>query len=180
MKYGLPLVAATLNLILVGSVSVAAQQDEHISHMMSGTPDTRQILDFPPPMRQHMLSMMRGHLDALSEILTALSVGDAAKAGAIAESRLGLQSSGAAACNPKESRISSSRDEMSVGDMPAMMAQYMPDGMRALGYAMHESASNFALETARMLPGDDPKPALASLSRMTQSCAACHNSYRLK
>ena len=58
--------------------------------------------------------------------------------------------------------------------MAAMMAQFMPEDMRALGLTMHESASEFAREAAKTQSGGDLKPALASLARVTQSCAACH------
>ena len=40
-----------------------------------------------------------------------------------------------------------------MGDMAAMMAEHMPEDMRALGYAMHESASKFAAEAAKMQSG---------------------------
>ena len=59
--------------------------------MMSHAPDTRKLLDFPAPMREHMLSNMRGHLQALNEILAALSIGDGPKAARIAETRLGVE-----------------------------------------------------------------------------------------
>ena len=169
------LIGAALGVVVLGAASVAAQQGDHMSHMMSQTPDTRQVLDFPPPMRQHMLSNMRGHLEALGEILAALSAGEGVKAGKISEARLGLQSEGAAACNPKAAGKTSP-----MGDMAAMMAEHMPEDMRALGYAMHESASKFAAEAAKMQSGGDPKLALAALSQVTRNCAACHSAYRLK
>jgi cytochrome c556 len=168
-------VVLTFSALALGSASVAAQQGDHMAHMMTQTPDARQSLDFPPPMRQHMLANMRDHLEALSEILAALSAGDAAKAGVIAKARLGLESAGAAACNP-----SAAGKTGAMGDMAAMMAQHMPEEMRALGYAMHDSASKFVVEAAKTAPGGDLKPALATLAQMTQNCAACHSAYRLK
>jgi hypothetical protein len=147
---------------------------DHMS-MMSHAPDTRKLLDFPAPMREHMLSNMRGHLQALNEILAALSIGDGAKAGKIAETRLGVESPGAAACVPN-----SGTTDHSTHDMAAMMAKFMPEDMRALGLTMHESASEFAREAAKTLTGGDLKAALAALARVTQSCAACHAEYRLK
>ena len=126
------LIAAAGALVLV--VSAQAQDDSPMSmHGMSQTADTRQLVDFPPPMRQHMLSNMRGHLEALGEILTALSAGDSAKAAAIAETRLGLELPGAASCNPNRDANTSA--------MATMMAEHMPDEMRTLGFAMHEAAS---------------------------------------
>jgi cytochrome c556 len=177
MNKKVKLVALAFGALALGAASVAAQQNEHdhMTHMMTPAPDARQPLDFPPPMRQHMLANMRAHLEALSEILAALSAGDAAKAGAIAKARLGLESAGAAACNP-----SASGKTGAMGDMAAMMGRHMPEEMRALGYAMHDSASKFALEAANASSSGDLKPALAALAQVTQNCAACHSAYRLK
>ena len=77
----------------LGAAAPAAGQMDHMA-MMSHAPDTRKLLDFPAPMREHMLSNMRGHLQALNEILAALSIGDGPKAGKIAETRLGVESPG--------------------------------------------------------------------------------------
>lgn len=176
MNKKVKLVALAFGALVLGAASVAAQQGDHMSmHMMTQTPDARQLLDFPPPMRQHMLTNMRAHMEALSEILAAMSAGDAAKASAIANARLGLESAGAAACKPNGSGKTSP-----MNDMAAMMAQHMPEEMRAIGYAMHESASRFAVEAAKTAPGGDLKPALAALAQVTQNCAACHAAYRLK
>jgi hypothetical protein len=165
--------AAALGVIL-GAAAPAAGQMDHMA-MMSHAADARKLLSFPPPMREHMLSNMRGHLQALNEILAALSSGDGPKAGEIAETRLGVESPGAAACVPKGGAT-----DGSTHDMAAMMAKFMPEDMRALGLAMHESASDFAREAAKAQAGGDLKPALAALARVTQNCAACHAAYRLK
>jgi hypothetical protein len=123
------------------AVSVRVQDHSHMSMpMMPETADNRRLVEFPPAMRQHMLSNMRAHLVALGEIVTALSAGDSAKAAAIAETRLGLDSPGAAACNPNHSADAPA--------MTAMMAEHMPDEMRNLGFAMH-AASTFAREAAK-------------------------------
>ncbi|HEY8071323.1 MAG TPA: hypothetical protein VIE47_05070 [Methylocystis sp.] len=177
MKFKFPGAAlgVTLGLgAMLGAAAPAAGQMDHMA-MMSHAPDTRKLLDFPAPMREHMLSNMRGHLQALNEILAALSIGDGPKAAKIAKTRLGVESPGAAACVPN-----SGTTDHSTHDMAAMMAQFMPEDMRALGLAMHESASEFAREAAKTQAGGDLKPALASLARVTQSCAACHAEYRLK
>jgi len=145
----------------------------HMSHMamMSQAPDARQLLDFPPPMRQHMLSQMRGHLAAIAEILTALSTGDNHKAAEIAETRLSLKSPGAAACQPSPDAAAS--------PMAAMMAAHMPEEMRGLGYAMHEAAGRFAQAAAKTQSPADSQALLAALGEVTQRCTACHAAYRL-
>lgn len=166
----------TAMLIIGGTARVHAEPagQSHMS-MMDHAPDTRQILDFPSPMRTHMLSNMRGHLEAISEIVAALSSGDGAKAGGIARARLGLQSPGAAACNPKAMGTGGEENHMA-----AMMAQHMPEEMRALGYAMHELASEFAVQAEKAPKGENPTAALAALAKVTENCAGCHAAYRLK
>jgi hypothetical protein len=163
ISFKLILAAAASAFII--AVPVRAQDDSHMSMpMMPQTADNRRLVDLPPAMRQHMLSNMRAHLVALGEIVTALSAGDSAKAAAIAETRLGLDSPGAAACNPNHS-----------ADAPAMatmMAEHMLDEMRNLGFAMHAAASTFAREAAKAQQSNDVKPSLAALSQVTQSCAA--------
>lgn len=170
-----PILAIVTALAVLGAVGVAAQQSEHMGMPL----DTRQPLDFPPHMRKHMLMNMRSHLEALGEILAALGEGDGVKAGAIAKARLGLELPAAAAClKPGASAASAKMSPMV--DMASMMAEHMPPQMREMGYAMHEFASAFAVEAAKMPPGGDAKPALKALAQVTQNCAACHAEYRLK
>ncbi len=130
-------VIAAAIVVSFGAASIAAQDGDH---MMSHAPDTRQVLDFPPPMRNHMLANMRAHLETVGDILAALSAGDGVKAGNISETRLGLGAPDSAACVKGEK----------AGGMAAMMAKHMPEDMRALGLAMHELASAFAEQAARI------------------------------
>ncbi len=158
--------------VLLSFCAAEAQEDTRMSMPMMSHADNRQEVDLPPHLRQHMLSNMRGHLEALQDILAALSAGDSGKAAVIAETRLGLDSPGAAACNPN--------GQADMSAMAAMMAEHMPAEMRSLGLAMHQSASGFAKVAAKTKAGDDIKPVLAALSQVTQHCAACHSAYRLK
>lgn len=175
--------AAACGLSLFAAAAIAGDDtDEHSAHMkqmnmehMKMSPkmrDTRQEVDLPAPMRAHMLANMRGHAESVAEILAALGKGDGAGAAKIADTRLGMASSGAAACKPNAK-------SGELGDMPAMMAHHMPDEMRALGLTMHEQASKFAQEAAKIGPGGDMRPALAELSQVVQACNACHATYRL-
>ena len=154
------------------TVPVRAQDNPMSMPMMPQIDDSRQLVDLPPAMREHILSNMRGHLVALSGIVAALSAGDSTKAAAIAETRLGLESPGAAACNPSHGTETSA--------MAAAMAEHMPDEMRKLGFTMHEAASAFAKEAAKTQQSNDMRPVLAALAQVTQSCAACHSAYRLQ
>ncbi len=167
-------IIASAGILVLGAVGVAAQQQDH----MSMAPDTRRPLDFPDHMRRHLLMNMRSHFEALGDIVSALGAGDGPKAGQIAKERLGLESPAAAACQKPGAKADSESSHMS--HMAAMMGEFMPEQMRAMGFAMHEAASDFAVEAAKMPPGGDPKPALIALAKVTQNCAACHAAYRLK
>lgn len=167
-------IIAAAGILVLEAVSVAAQQHDH-----SAMPaDARRPLDFPDHMRQHMLMNMRSHFEALGDIVAALGEGDGAKASQIAKERLGLESPAAAAC--QKPGVGGEAHSRHMSQMAAMMAEFMPEQMRAMGYAMHESASDFAVEAAKMLPGGDPKPALKALAKVTENCSACHAAYRLR
>ncbi len=45
------------------------------------------------------------------------------------------------------------------------MAQFMPEGMRKLGLAMHQSASDFGTEAPKAAKTGDGRPASAALPR---------------
>ena len=171
-------IAFALSLSLFAVVGARGEDDAHKMHMhdhmnmSSKMKDSRKEVDLPSPMRAHILENMRGHATAVAEILAALSKGDGTAAAKVAETQLGLGSPHAAACKP-------AAKSGELGPMPAMMAQHMPDDMRALGLAMHEQASAFAKEAEKIGPGGDMRPALAELSRVVQACNACHAAYRL-
>jgi hypothetical protein len=99
-------------LLSVSSISVA---DE----------DSRQLVDLPEMMQQHMMSNMRDHLVAINEILINMGKGQLEQAAEVAESRLGMSS--------LESHGASH------------MAKFMPEGMRQAGTSMHRAASRFVL-----------------------------------
>jgi hypothetical protein len=165
------LVAAICGLSLVG-VAARAQDHDHMHMMSQMAKDSRIEVDVPAPMKNHMLTNMRGHQQAVAEILAALAKGDGAGAAKIAETRLGMGSPGSAACKP-------AAKSGELGDMPKMMASHMPDEMRALGMTMHAQASKFAEEAGKLKQGDDLRPALAELGQVVQACNACHAAYRL-
>jgi len=118
--------------------------------------DTRQLVQLPEMMQQHMLSNMRDHLMALNEILIRMADGELDKAADIAEHRLGLSS--------LESHGASH------------MAQFMPEGMRQAGTGMHRAASRFALKAQE----GEVLPAYRALSQLTSACVVCHSGYRIR
>jgi len=119
--------------------------------------DDRPLVKFPDQMCIHMLANMRDHLLALQEIQDALARQQYDTAGDIAEQRPGMTSlklHGA--------------DEA---------AGFMTDAMQAIGTAMYQAASRFALAAKDAAATGNVKPALEAMARVTQQCVACHASY---
>lgn len=126
------------------------------SSITSADDDTRQLVQLPEMMQQHMMSNMRDHLMALHEIMTALTAGELDRAADTAEHRLGMSS--------LESHGASH------------MAKLMPQGMRQLGTRMHKAASGFALKAQE----GDALLAYHALSDITSACVSCHSAYRIR
>lgn len=121
--------------------------------------DKRQKVDFPEMMQQHMLTNMRDHLLAISEIQAFMAAAEYDKAANVAEKRLGLSSLN--------------------NHGASHMAQMMPKEMQEIGTAMHKAASQFAVSVVDVGATGDVKPALGDLSKVTQQCVACHSAYRV-
>ena len=146
-----------------GTFALAAVAQEH-THSMTGIApgqaDSRQLVQFPEPMRLHTITSMRDHLLALQEIDVALSQNAFDRAATIAEQRLGMSSlefHGA-----------------------AHIAPFMPQGMQDIGTQMHRAASRFAIDAQTASVSNDVRPVLSSLGTVMQQCVACHAAYRLR
>ena len=125
--------------------------------------DTRELVEMPPMMQEHMLANMRDHLKALDEILGYLAQGDVDRAGKIAENRLGM----------------SSLDLHGASHI----AKFMPEAMADAGTGMHRAASRFviAAQDAELAPGKDAQHAVyGALQEVTSACNACHQAYRIR
>ena len=127
-----------------------------IATSAGGAGDTRVPVELPPMMQQHMLANMRDHLETLDALLGHLAKDKLDAAADLAEQRLGM----------------SSLDDHGA----AHMAQFMPEGMRAAGTAMHRAASRFA----RVAVEGDRDRALAALREVSAACVACHSGYRIR
>ena len=141
--------------LMMAVVSVAAST----ASVSLAQPDSRQLVELPPMMSQHMLANMRDHLMAINAIQQALANADFETAAEVAENRLGMSSL--------------------TSHGASHMAQYMPQKMQTIGTNMHHAASQFAViarETA--VDGNMPR-ALGSLAQVTNQCVACHNAYRI-
>lgn len=149
----------------------------HQMHLDEMAKDSRQSLDFPPPMKAHMLSNMRDHLAVISAVVEAISNFEYDKAARIANDRLGLDSPAADGC-----RTLADANQLQIStpsSMEQMMAQFMPVDMRNIGFEMHRAASNFAVAATESAKSGNPKPSLVAFTRVTQQCIACHSAYRL-
>lgn len=109
-------------------------------------------------MTQHLLSNMRDHLVAITEIQRALGAGEYQRAAEVAEQRIGVSS--------LESHGASH------------MAPFMPKPMQEIGTQMHRAASQFALLAQEAGANADVSRAVGALSRVTEQCVACHAAYR--
>jgi hypothetical protein len=118
--------------------------------------DSRQLVELPEMMQQHMMSNMRDHLQTLNQILIYLGNDQMDMAADLAEQRLGM----------------SSLDLHGA----SRMAKFMPEGMREAGTNMHKKASRFAL----IAEEGDLLAAYKKLAELTTSCVSCHSGYRIR
>jgi len=158
--------AALGGLILAASAGAAPTEGQHPMTMdhpaMHGAAaeDSRQLVEFPPALREKELANMRDHLMTLSRIQEYLAQKEFDKAGELAEKRLGMSSFGLHGAHE--------------------VAPYMPKGMQDAGTAMHHAASRFAIATQEAAIDHDVARALGALNEVTQACVACHAAYRLQ
>ena len=125
----------------------------------SSVADSRQLVEFPEMMWDHMLENMRDHLLALTKIQQYLALEKYEKAATVAENRLGM----------------SSLD----GHSASHMARFMPAAMQQIGTQMHKAASRFAIIVQEGgLEGSTPKIA-EGLAGVMQQFVVCHSSYRV-
>jgi hypothetical protein len=167
VKLPTPLVITAL-LLAAGGAAVAQHQHDspsgdaaadHARHA-AGNGEERKLVRFPEEMRQHTLSNMRDHLLAIAEIQEALAQGALDRAAGISEKRLGMTSLAAHGAHEA--------------------SKFMPQGMQEIGSAMHRNASRFALAAQDASASGDLRPALRALAQVTQSCVACHATYRVQ
>lgn len=160
MKLHHTLLATSLSLVaLTLPQTLMAQHAMHDMHTVPTT-DSRIAVHFPAELRTETLRNMRDHLLALQQMQDALARSDFERVRDIAENRLGMSSMKAHGAHH--------------------VAQHMPEGMQAIGSAMHRSASRLATEAVNASASNNPQPVLAALAAVTQQCVACHTGYRLE
>ncbi|PCI21599.1 MAG: cytochrome C [Piscirickettsiaceae bacterium] len=118
---------------------------------MTGVSDGRISLNLPPMMKQHQLSNMRAHLDAIRNIIASLSEEDFAAASKIASQQLG-----------------------STEKMMAMCNNFDNENFKTMGLAFHKSADKLA-ET---LKEGNIQTSLRALKTTMNSCVSCHATFK--
>lgn len=122
--------------------------------------DQRQLVAMPPEAQAIMRADMIDHLAALNEAI-----------GYLAEDKLD------AAAETAETRIGRSAMGRNMGKARGMgPGRFMPEGMRMLGWNMHDAASEFA----RVARAGNQAKAYGALQPIMASCVACHLSYRTR
>ena len=122
----------------------------------SKSKDMRQVVKFPKELKEHTLTNMRKHLQAIDNILYALSKDDTDKAADIAEHQLGMSSLALHGANKASA--------------------YMPLEMKKAGMRLHHKASRFALVVQE---GNNTKT-YAALREVTLSCLNCHAQFKFQ
>ena len=147
-----------MRLLIMTAVLLAA-----LSVSRSYAQDAREIVKLPEPMQEHMLGNMRDHLASLNDIIGDVGDGKFDEAAKVAEQHLGMSS-------------------LTAHDA-AHMAPFFPKAMQDMGTSMHHAASRLVivLQDASVSPSlDTMRNVSRALHEVTQSCTACHASYRIR
>jgi hypothetical protein len=151
--------ALTASPVLSADQPTAHQYHHHMQSNPVGS-DSRVAVTYPKMMYEHTLANMRNHLETLNTINEYLAAGEFQLAATLAEKKLGMSS---------------------LGEHGAHEAsKYMPKGMAQIGTQMHRSASQFAVVAQDASVTSDYRSALKALSKVTNSCVACHAAYKFK
>ena len=123
--------------------------DSH-HHDMSAM-DTRISLGVTGEMKQHQLSNMRGHVEAIKSIVGLMSEGKFEDASKIAHTRIGL-----------------------TPEMQSMCGMFNNENFTKLGLAFHKSGD----ELGDVLLTKDVNASLRALNKTMRYCVECHATYR--
>jgi hypothetical protein len=142
-----------LSVLLLGvSTNGFAADGDGMQHMHHhGMMDNRISLDLSPEMKQHQLSNMRSHVQAVQSIVGLLSAGDFDKASQVAHTQLGL-----------------------TDEMRKMCSSFKNEKFNQLGLAFHQSGD----ELGNVLQSKDMKKSLQALHDTMTYCVECHATFR--
>jgi TolA-binding protein len=113
--------------------------------------DTRTSLGLSPQMKQHQLSNMRGHVEAIKSITGLMAENKFEEASQIAHTQLGL-----------------------TPEMQSMCGMFDNENFKKLGFAFHNSGDDLG----DVLKTKDVNASLRALNKTMQYCVECHATYR--
>ncbi|MEW5727621.1 MAG: hypothetical protein AB1918_07325 [Pseudomonadota bacterium] len=120
--------------------------------------DVRTPIKLAPEIRAQLREEMRGHMEALDDIIAALAARDFPRASAGARASLG------------------------VGGGKGL-GRFMPVEFRQMGMEMHRSALDFA-DAAGAVAGEpaaaDWQKAMSALATLSATCRGCHGAFRIE
>lgn len=152
MKRILLVIAAFIGAVGFNSASAVNEEMQHQSHHHDmSMMDTRTSLGVSPEMKQHQMSNMRQHVEAITSIVGLMSEGKFEEASNIAHSKLGL-----------------------TPEMQKMCSMFNNEKYMALGLAFHKSGDDLgdALKTKNV------NASLRALNKTMQYCVECHATFR--
>ncbi len=128
--------------------SAGEMMHHHMNHSIN---DGRISLGLSPAMKQHQLSNMRSHLEAIQTITSLIAEEEFEKASEIAHSKLGLTE-----------------------EMRKMCNMFNNEDFTALGLAFHESGDSLG----EALKTKDTTKSLRALQKTLGYCVQCHAAFR--
>ncbi len=123
----------------------------HMMQMKEADADKRISLKLPPQMKQHQLSNMRAHLEAVEDIIGLIAEENFDKASQIAHSKLGLTERMKQMCN-----------------------MFDNDDFKNMGLAFHKSGDALG----DVLQTKDTAKSLRALRSTMNYCVQCHAAFR--
>lgn len=153
MKRILVAIPAFIGLAGLNMASAAGEQMQHKNHHHHAMSmmETRISIGLPEEMKQHQLSNMREHLEAVNSIIGLMSESKFEDASKIAHNQLG-----------------------STPEMLKMCRMMGNEKFVALGLAFHKSGDDLG----NILKTKDVTASLRALNRTVQYCVECHATYR--
>lgn len=135
------------------NLSLAAEEMMHhrSHHHEMSVADTRVSLELSAEMKQHQLSNMRGHVEAIRSIVGLMSEKKFAEASSVAHSQLGL-----------------------TPEMQSMCDMFSNENFRKMGYAFHKSGD----ELGDVLKTKNVNKSLRALNKTMGYCVECHATFR--
>lgn len=138
---------------LIGIIgfNAASAADESMHHHDMSMMDMRTSLNLSAEMKQHQLSNMRSHVEAIKNIVGLIAENKFDDASKIAHDKLGLTS-----------------------EMKAMCDMFDNEKFKTLGLAFHKSGDDLGVA----LQSKDVNTSLRALNKTMQYCVECHATYR--